>query len=179
MDAAEKQTWATAYHEAGHAVVATLLGREVKTVTIKPEGDDNGQTVWTEKTEDEIRNLMKRGFVDLYMMIISFAGPIAEARFDTDNPVGALKDHGSARNFAHCTWPHGEQTGREYEPDCLAARRALDGAREQALAEVTSHWGIIEDVARRLFDDKTLTGEQVANLVAAHVSNSVPPELAC
>lgn len=66
-----------AYHEAGHALVAYLLGGEVRQVTIEPEDDDgprrggDTQVIWRRRQKDAREFAVKSVQVHL-------AGPVAE-----------------------------------------------------------------------------------------------------
>lgn len=66
-----------AYHEAGHALVAYLLGGRVRQVTIEPDHDDgprrggDTQVIWRRTRADEVEFAKKSVQVHL-------AGPVAE-----------------------------------------------------------------------------------------------------
>lgn len=72
-----------AYHEAGHAIVATLLGAKVRQVTIEPdnnEGPDrqgDTQVVWRQSrmTDSEFA---------INVVQVSLAGPVAEMIYTGD-----------------------------------------------------------------------------------------------
>lgn len=73
----------TAYHEAGHAFMATQLGGKVKSVTIDPDNDDSPerfgdtQVVWRQDrlSDREYRERAIR---------VSLAGPVAEMLYTGD-----------------------------------------------------------------------------------------------
>lgn len=72
-----------AYHEAGHALMAALLGGEVMYVTIEPDNDDgpdrqgDTQVLWrrSNKTDQEFATLAIQ---------VSLAGPVAEMIYSGD-----------------------------------------------------------------------------------------------
>ena len=71
-----------AYHEAGHALVAVLLGGRVKLVTIEPDNDDgpsrSGETVVHWRRGVSAREMAVKG-VQVYL-----AGPVAEMIYSGD-----------------------------------------------------------------------------------------------
>lgn len=66
----------TAYHEAGHALVAYLLGGKVKQVTIDPD-DDDGPERYGDTQVRWRRGLSEKDFAQRTVRV-SLAGPIAE-----------------------------------------------------------------------------------------------------
>ena len=71
-----------AYHEAGHALVAHILGGKVKQITIDPDNDDGperfGDTeIRWKRTTDETQLLQN-------VIQVSLAGPVAEMIYSGD-----------------------------------------------------------------------------------------------
>lgn len=66
----------TAYHEAGHAIMASCLGAEVQSVTIEPDHDDGPQRY------GDTRAMWPRGFPPKEQrrreIFVLLAGPVAE-----------------------------------------------------------------------------------------------------
>ena len=75
---------ATAYHEAGHAVVSMELGRGFRKVTIVPSGDTLGHcrnTPWGKTQPDvDAYSPRARGRIETAIIIL-FAGGLAEGKF--------------------------------------------------------------------------------------------------
>jgi ATP-dependent Zn protease len=72
-----------AYHEAGHALIAVLLGGEVRLVTIEPDNDDgpdrqgDTQVLWRRSGVSE-KEFAKK------VVQVSLAGPVAEMIYSGD-----------------------------------------------------------------------------------------------
>lgn len=66
----------TAYHEAGHALVAYLLGGKIKQVTIEPDHDDGPERSGDTQVRWR-RGLSDREFAQKTIRV-SLAGPVAE-----------------------------------------------------------------------------------------------------
>ena len=86
---------ATAYHEAGHAVMALALGRPIQKVTIAPNQNYRGacqiQKGRFKPTKDWLED----------EMLILFAGMVAEARVTGQYcPSGAAQDLRGIRRYA-------------------------------------------------------------------------------
>ncbi len=99
-----RELQATAYHEAGHAVMAMETGRAVRLVTVVPEGNYLGvcrhtaAPAWLSPDAHlgrrEIRWLER-------CILIRMAGPAAERRFTgRRNHVGARYDYDSLIDMA-------------------------------------------------------------------------------
>jgi hypothetical protein len=124
---------ASAYHEAGHAVVARVLGTPVRRVTI------NGR----------MGTLVRHGDIAATRALITFAGPVAEARHCN------LSDDDTAR-----MWPD------QWRGDLRNLLR-YDGVgmlaplRAQAETLVARHWSSIERVASALLARGEVSGGEV------------------
>lgn len=74
----------TAYHEAGHALIAVLLGGKVTRVTIDPDDDDepqrfgDTQILWRHSSTSDQR------FAEITVQV-SLAGPVAEMIYTGDS----------------------------------------------------------------------------------------------
>ncbi|MFT5522863.1 MAG: ATP-dependent Zn protease [Pirellulaceae bacterium] len=67
----------TAYHEAGHAVIAMLLGGRVASVTIDPENDDGPERYGDTKVEWLRDRFSDKEFHE-NLVQVALAGPVAE-----------------------------------------------------------------------------------------------------
>jgi hypothetical protein len=145
------QVEATAYHEAGHAVIAYVLGYRPQSVTIVPTVHTAGHIIHTNPLHgfqldidgsDEARLRLES------LITICFAGPIAQKRY---NPRSWRRAHGR--------W--------DYEKIAELALQVC-GSDEQALAftrwreivasdMVRAHWPRIQLVAGRLLEHESLS----------------------
>ena len=128
-----------AYHEAGHAVAASVLGTPIKRATL-----DGVTTVWWTGSDQARRN----------EAIIAMAGAAAETRamsYSADQcdelwkTVWAVDKENAKRQLGG--------TGTEH-------------AMRQARWIVEDNWGGVEKVAAALEKHGTLTGEDVAVLLS-------------
>ena len=67
----------TAYHEAGHALLAVLLGGRVTQVTIDPDSDDGPPRFGDTQVLWRPRGLSDKQFAEITVQV-SLAGPVAE-----------------------------------------------------------------------------------------------------
>jgi ATP-dependent Zn protease len=144
---------ATAYHEAGHAVVALALGRPVHRVTVLPNRDRLGQC--------EFRKGQYRPSDDWLEteILISLAGMAAEARFtDAYDRAAAGRDLRYARQLALQR----------------ATERTLDRYERRMLAKVESilgdegNWRAVEAIAAELLKLGTISGRAAKHLFDRH-----------
>jgi hypothetical protein len=169
---AERERSATAYHEAGHAVIGLALQLPVAFVTIKPRASYPGHVSYAPK-HHSVGAVYPRG---------SYRKPIADMSEQDafGNPVIERNDdrHADAvmsiaGGMAEAEFLKDGQTGRELasgtDKRCVAfARRKLgDKARsiEEYEAEceklIKQHWPMIEAVAAKLLKEETLSGNDV------------------
>ena len=140
----------TAYHEAGHAVIALRLGYEIGKVTIKQRYTSLGSAHIRNRTSpDDIR--------------ISLAGALAEALVnpnDKEIQLGALYDwrnvRQSTRRFVALGFINGREKGILVE-ELLQETRALVRRDKEAIAQV----------AAALLHHETLTGEDIKRIMEA------------
>ena len=153
---------ATAYHEAGHAVMALFLGRPIDKVTISPgksaigverlgachikKGRGKGSKDWL---EDEVMILM--------------AGMVAESQITGQYcAAGAAQDLRFVRRFLQSR-AEGERQVERLERRLLSktenhlSDRALWSAIEKIAAELLKNQTISGRAARHLFDEANVT----------------------
>ena len=139
---------ATAFHEAGHAVVCLVCHGRVEYATILATPHDA-----TSFNAGHSEMATGRMFVPW----VSLAGPAAERRYleSIGAPLDEVRRHG--------------------ETDYVEARKCLpapadDEALQQAEAEaaqyVLEHWSSIERLAHALLETRVLTGEQIDALLS-------------
>ncbi|MFL6235989.1 MAG: ATP-dependent zinc metalloprotease FtsH [Thermoanaerobaculia bacterium] len=184
----EKQI--TAYHEAGHALVACFTpgADPLHKVTIIPRGRALGLTMQL-PTEDKYT--YKKMYVQAQISIL-MGGRVAEELTQDDITTGAGNDIERATEMAHrmvCEWGMSElgplAYGSKEEPVFLGrefAQRAdysqdtairidrevariVQAGYESATAILTEHRDVLERIARDLLERETLDGEEVYNTI--------------
>ena len=181
-----KERAATAYHEAGHAVLQILMpdGDPLHKVTIVPRGQMLGATMSLPERD-------RYGFGLKWLqstMRILCGGRIAEARFSGDTSSGAAQDIEQATGLTRAMvldWGMSEALGFvKYSPDDKREilfgekpysddtgkmidneiRRLIDEAFKDATKLINENWEKIVAVAEALLKHETLTAEEVRTL---------------
>lgn len=144
----------TAWHEAGHAVVAVQHGFALKSVVVHPRRKPDGEAGLTElvmfSNADAVRLLT-------YLM----AGPAAEKRFSGRSACGDSRDREQAIEVARVI--HDMKKPADH-PDVVATvARAELIARALMLDDLT--WAAVQAVAKALEQKRRLSGRDVLCLV--------------
>lgn len=160
---AEQNRQITAAHEAGHAVVAALLGVPLEHAKIHPR--------WFSDAVDGVVEAEAQPFVlgtyedkfDRYA-VIALAGPEAEAywRHKTEDA-----DLDAARAAAFDAATHSHEADVNNARRCLrkgSGHLSLGQARSQARRLVTHHWNAITRTAAALDKHSTLNGARLHKL---------------
>jgi len=193
----------TAYHEAGHAVIAATLPEtdHPHKVTIVPRGRALGATMIL--PERESYHMQKKRLVAQLAML--FGGRVAEEEFCGDISAGASDDISRATELARAmvtelgmsekigpisyaerqgsdflgtelmrSRQHSEETAREIDQEI---RAFLDEAYERAKKIVRENHDGIESLVEALLAYETLSGGEVSRLLAgAPVQGLRPPK---
>lgn len=134
---------ATAYHEAGHAVVALALKRPVQRVSVLP---DENRLGWCEFKKGVFRpteDWLERE------MLISLAGLAAEAQF-----TGAYAWDGATHDMKIVRRLSVQRAGaRQFEK---LERRML--SKVEHLLSDAGHWRAVELIAAELLKSKVISG---------------------
>lgn len=144
----------TAVHEAAHALVAKVLGIHVHWVTITPDDDYRGacSTQWKTPAGDNERAF----FV---------AGGMAERwAFPGSQPCGMGGEGGDIQFFAKTLSDPNDVNG------------PLVRAMEKALRIIVKYEVALFELADALMKHKTLTNEQLDEILQPHLSGGIPPE---
>jgi hypothetical protein len=161
---------AAAYHEAGHAVVAHMLGYQVLRVSIARKSGSAGHVSWRHPINRSVISQLERGSeADLdkvrhridHAIIVSMAGALAQKRH---NPRSGWRYGGSGAargEFLLKGSDHQralELMSRLYEDEKVrtAYWRYLE-ARAEAL--VKRYWSQIERLAITLLERETISGD--------------------
>ena len=145
----------TAWHEAGHAVVAVMLGGVVDTVSVEvPDAESAGVTGVFWGNASDARS---QAINDIH---VALAGPIAEMIFVGDYDYLRIKQEHAV------DWEVVAAAIKRLGLDVAAAQRLLasiaSGLYERLREDVV--WSAVADVAERLELDGTIDGDTVNDL---------------
>jgi len=148
----------TAYHEAGHAVLAYVGGLKVLGTSIEEDGDSYGRTFYAYVAEwlkaDRLADSQARRRLEACVLCY-LAGVEAEARFAGRRDWrGASVDLEDAVSFAEHVVLSDEE---------LRAYLRWLGVRVKGL--VTVYWALIDGVARRLLERRNMTARDVQRTI--------------
>jgi cell division protease FtsH len=195
MTAEERR--ATAYHEGGHALLATVLphGDPLHKVTILPRGMALGVT-WS--LPQERHTYSKEFFEDTICK--AMGGRVAEkVVFDHVNSGAAndleqstaiarrmVREWGMSDRVGPMAWSSQQQvflgedlmtSGREYSDDTAKlldeeVARILTEQEQRAIELITKHRRGLELIAEKLLEEETIDGRDVANLIQQGLTES-------
>jgi ATP-dependent Zn protease len=139
----------TAYHEAGHAVVALALGRPVHNVSILPDRDRAGLCEFGKSTFRPSEDWLERE------ILIALGGIAAEARHTGDHAWdGAALDEQYVRRLA---------VQRAGERQAMRLQRRLLAKAENLLTKA-GHWQAVELIAAELLRRGEISGRAARHL---------------
>lgn len=159
----------TAFHEAGHAVVGTLLGLTLNNVDIRRVGERNGVCAWSPLLygDPRQRKVDARGHI-----VTSFAGMEAQRLVnpDADDAAGSDDRHVAfTLSVDHAVLPRGCRVVGD--DNHHAYLRKLEREAHKA---VKAYRPMIERVAKVLLQKRRLTGDDVRGMVAPLGPRSCP-----
>jgi cell division protease FtsH len=183
----EQERVATAYHEAGHAVVQVLLpdADPLHKVTIIPRGQAMGVTF---SLPEKDRYGYGRKYCEATMRVLC-AGRIAESKKTGDVSSGAGMDIRMVTRLARAMvleWGMSERLGfvnykgedsretfipeKDYSPDTAQlideeVRHLADGAFADSARMIDQHWQAVVAVAEALLKYETLSRDDVERLM--------------
>ncbi len=197
----EEEKRATAWHEAGHALVNVLLKHThpLHKVTIIPRGRALGVTMSLPK--EDVLNMRRKQALDLITM--TMAGRIAEAMVIDDISSGAAGDIQQATSIAKSMvmhWGMSDKLGnvlygeaQEYvflgrdmmrskdyseqtaEAIDLEVKRLVEDGYQTAKKLIDDHRDKLELIAKALLEFETLDGTQVEEIVKTGKFTPPPP----
>ena len=189
----EEERIATAYHEAGHAILQHLLpdADPLHKVTIIPRGQFLGASF---QLPEKDRYGMGRKYVEAQMRV-ACGGRIAENRKTADVTSGAAADIQQVSAYARhmiLQWgmseklgfvdfmtpeyaetavperPYSDQTARIIDEEI---KGLIDSAYQDAERKLEEHWPQVEAVAESLLKFETLSADEVELLVQGEKLN--------
>jgi cell division protease FtsH len=197
MNEQEKRT--VAVHEAGHALVATLLpgSDPVHKVTIVPRGRSLGYT-WQRPSEE--RYLLNEGELQARLAAL-LGGRVAEAlsfgevstgaaddltratdlarrmvtEFGMSPALGPVRLAGDPQQSAFLGWQQGldarvsPQTAAQVDGE---TRRLIENAASLAGELLEAHKAALDDLASRLYEQETVDGEEVIAIIEQALSEN-------
>ena len=158
-----KSVQSTVYHEAGHAVAASVQGLPTNKVTIRETQDFWGQVTHPSVLMLETSGKRDQNQVVRQYVIMLYAGFEAERCFNPDADEALFGgDFDQAWNLPRefrlpirgCSYI-GDEVYQGY----------LERLRKQARSLVRKHWGLIRILAQELLERKTMTGKEVEDLI--------------
>jgi len=193
---------ATAWHEAGHALVNVLLTHThpLHKVTIIPRGRALGVTMSLPK--EDMLNMRRKQAIDT--IIMTMAGRIAEEYVTEDISSGAAMDIQQATQLAKAMVMHwgmsdklgnvlygdgpeyvflgrdmmsrskdySEQTAQDIDAE---VKRIIDEANNTAKGLITANRDKLEIIANALLEHETLDGAQVTEIMRTGIFNPPAP----
>ncbi len=183
----ELERIATAYHEAGHAVVQLVLPHAdpVHKVTIIPRGQSGGATF---SLPEKDRYFYNRKFLEASMRVLC-GGRIAERRKTNDISSGASMDIQMATSYARhmiLDWGMSDRLGfvmyspdpnreaifaeRDYSPDTARiideeVKRLIDAAYAETERILDEHWNQVVAISEALLEYETLQADELEALM--------------
>ncbi len=178
---------ATAYHEAGHAVVQLVLSHAdpVHKVTIIPRGQSGGATF---SLPEKDRYFYNRKFLEASMRVLC-GGRIAERRKTNDISSGASMDIQMATSYARhmiLDWGMSDRLGfvmyspdpnreaifadKDYSPDTARiideeVKRLIDAAYAETERILDEHWDQVVAISEALLEYETLQADELEALM--------------
>ena len=141
---------ATAFHEAGHAVIALVLGRPVQRVSIEPVQTRLGRCELQKGRFKPSQDALETE------ILILLGGPAAEAR-----RTGRYNWNAAAQDLRDVRWLTSQRATNERQVEKLE-RRMLDKA--EYLLERPGVWIAVERIADELLRCTTISGRAARHL---------------
>lgn len=152
----DRETIATAYHEAGHAVMAVVLGRNIEKATIVAANRHTGGMRLGVVKMQSSRSKATQDWLEDEVLIL-FAGMVAEAQYTGKYcPGSAMSDLRAIQRLLDSR----ANTQRQLEK---LHRRLLD--KTEYLLNDDVHRLAIHDVAQQLLEQQTIKGRTVKHLL--------------
>lgn len=156
-----------AFHEAGHAVVAVVLGVPIGAATI--DDGPNGPCGEVELPDIGRYRPERQGWVERENLVTVYvAGKIAESKWCQS--AGVSPRPFSDQEDQKATWPHLRRLGKN-QRDTVERMQA----RARVLLDEPEVWAAVERVAQTLLRRRRLAAATVKRLVAAAMAALIGP----
>ena len=195
----DREKEVTAYHEGGHALIATLFPHAdpVHKVTILPTGQALGVTMQL----PEERHAYTQEYIEDRLAVL-FGGRMAEETVFGVTSTGAANDllqgtelarkmvseWGMSERIGPMAWGNSAQiflgddlmSGREYSDDTARVideevARILLSQQDRARRALVEHRGALDRVATALLERETISGSEVVELIPTPGDDPVDP----
>jgi len=149
-----------AYHEAGHALMAVLLGGKVKHVTIDPENDDGPDRYGDTQVHWRRARITDREYAEIAVQVC-LAGPVAEMIYSGDPYHPGLVAEWAA------DWQDAWDAAALLHADERKRLKYLEDVSIQLYHRLQEDnlWAALASLADNLLAHETLEGEQVEEIV--------------
>ena len=151
----------TAYHEAGHALMAVCLGARVRSVAIQPDDDDGPERFGDTQIEWPLAGFTERQLQES-LTLVALAGPVAEMIYR-----GEPFHPGIVPEWA-ADWADAWEAASALERNEARRVAYLERATLQLhrTLEQDDHWAALAAIVDELLAHELLEGEQVTEIVA-------------
>lgn len=177
----DKEKEIVAFHEAGHAVVGSLLSSDIiQKVSIVPRGQSLGYVL---RLPDEDRYLLsKKDLINRIKVLLG--GRIAEEVIFDEITTGAKDDLEKATDIAQsmvCSYGmsslglqsiKNEHLKHSFKEIDLETKRILDSCFQETMVLVKENKDLIRYIAEFLIENETMTGDDVDFLISEFNSKS-------
>jgi len=162
---------ATAYHEAGHAVVSYLYDRRFKQVTIEPSDDAAGRVEYYDGLM--IGKILEGTHCNIWLM---------EHPEEADKIVVRSVYSAMAGYIAQEMGVPGSVTPEHWEDDkenigeiliCIDPENGWDDAESTVRAALENNWHLVECLAEALLEKRTISGKEARSILSALSSQTV------
>jgi ATP-dependent Zn protease len=149
-----------AYHEAGHVLMAVLLGGKVKQVTIEPDDDDGPARQGDTQVRWRRSGVSDKEFAKLAVQV-SLAGPVAEMIYSGDPYHPGLVAEWAG------DWRDAWTVAEPLYPDERQRLEYLEQVSIQLYHRLKKDelWAALAALADNLLAHETLEGEQVEEIL--------------
>ena len=150
----------SAYHEAGHACMAIMVGARVQSVTIAPDWDDGPERYADIRVEWPVNQFTERELHEK-AVLVALAGPVAEMlhRGERLHPGLVAEwavDWKLAWESAAALFPNERKRLTYLEQTAVKLYQLLDR---------DDHWAAIAAIVDHLLAHETLEGEEVEEII--------------